>query len=97
MKQSFGTGSQDTSPRFATSYYLYGSSLAIPIPDIDLGEAAGGLLTGTATVGLAWSKLDDDGFERLLHDLLRDISDYDNVQWLTKTRAPDRGRADVAR
>jgi len=28
-------GSQDTSPRFAASYYLYGSSLAIPVPDID--------------------------------------------------------------
>ena len=28
-------GSQDTSPRFAASYYLYGSSLAIPIPDVD--------------------------------------------------------------
>ena len=28
-------GSQDTSPRFATSYYLYGSSLAIPVPDVD--------------------------------------------------------------
>src|SRR5262249_29237146 len=32
---SFSAGSQDTSPRFATSYYLYGSSLAIPIPDIE--------------------------------------------------------------
>src|SRR5262249_55736914 len=28
-------GSQDTSPRFAASYYLYGSSLVIPVPDID--------------------------------------------------------------
>ena len=28
-------GSQDTSPRFAASYYLYGSSLAIPVPDLD--------------------------------------------------------------
>jgi anaerobic selenocysteine-containing dehydrogenase len=28
-------GSQDTSPRFAASYYLYGSSLSIPVPDID--------------------------------------------------------------
>ena len=28
-------GSQDTSPRFATSYYLYGSSWAIPVPDVD--------------------------------------------------------------
>lgn len=28
-------GSQDTSPRFAASHYLYGASLAIPIPDVD--------------------------------------------------------------
>lgn len=31
----FGAGSQDVSPRFAASWYLYGSSLALPIPDID--------------------------------------------------------------
>ena len=29
------SGSQDTSPRFAASWYLYGNSLAVPIPDID--------------------------------------------------------------
>jgi len=34
-RNSFSAGSQDTSPRFATSYYLYGSSLALPVPDID--------------------------------------------------------------
>ncbi len=34
-RNSFSAGSQDTSPRFASSYYLYGSSLAVPIPDID--------------------------------------------------------------
>src|SRR5438477_9520976 len=34
-RNSFSAGSQDTSPRFVTSYYLYGSSLAIPIPDVD--------------------------------------------------------------
>ncbi len=28
-------GSQDTSPRFAVSYYLYGASLIVPVPDID--------------------------------------------------------------
>jgi len=33
--RSFGTGSQDTSPRFATSYYLYGSSFLVPIPDLE--------------------------------------------------------------
>jgi anaerobic selenocysteine-containing dehydrogenase len=31
----FGAGSQDVSPRFATSYHLYGSSLSLPVPDVD--------------------------------------------------------------
>lgn len=64
----------------------------LPVPEIDLGHAAAGRLTGTATIALPWSQLDDDGFERLLYDLLRDILEHENVQWLTKTRAPDRGR-----
>ena len=34
-RNSFSAGSQDTSPRFAASHYLYGSSLVIPVPDID--------------------------------------------------------------
>ncbi len=64
----------------------------LPVPDIDLGQAAGGHLTGTATIALPWERLKDDGFERLLYDLLRDIPEYHNVQWLMHTRAPDRGR-----
>ena len=28
-------GSQDTSPRFAASYYVYGSSWVIPVPDLE--------------------------------------------------------------
>ena len=34
-RNATSAGSQDTSPRFAASYYLYGSSLSIPIPDVD--------------------------------------------------------------
>ncbi len=34
-RNSYSASSQDTAPRFATSYWLYGSSLAIPVPDID--------------------------------------------------------------
>lgn len=34
-RNCFSAGSQDTSPRFASSYYLYGSSFAVPIPDVD--------------------------------------------------------------
>ncbi|HKJ23493.1 MAG TPA: molybdopterin-dependent oxidoreductase, partial [Myxococcota bacterium] len=31
----YSAGSQDTSPRFATSWHLYGSSFATPIPDVE--------------------------------------------------------------
>jgi hypothetical protein len=64
----------------------------LPVPDIDLGEAAAGELTGKATLALPWERLDAEGFERLLYDLLRDFPDYENVQWLMQTRAADRGR-----
>jgi anaerobic selenocysteine-containing dehydrogenase len=34
-RNSFSAGSQDTSPRFAASHYLYGNSLVMPVPDVD--------------------------------------------------------------
>jgi len=34
-KNCYSAGSQDTSPRFATSWYLYGSSFVTPIPDLE--------------------------------------------------------------
>src|SRR5262245_63088932 len=34
-KNRFSAGSQDANPRVVTSYELYGSSISIPIPDID--------------------------------------------------------------
>ncbi|AJT63882.3 hypothetical protein T261_2197 [Streptomyces lydicus] len=64
----------------------------LPVPDIDLGHASSGRLTGQASTALAWNKLTDEGFERLLFDLLRSFPDHQNVQWLSHTRAPDRGR-----
>jgi hypothetical protein len=64
----------------------------LPVPDIDLGQAAAGHLSGAATIALPWDRLDDDGFERLLYDLLRAFPDHQNVQWLMQTRAADRGR-----
>jgi Restriction endonuclease len=64
----------------------------LPVPDIDLGHAATGHLTGVATLALPWDRLNDDGFERLLYDLLRGFPEHENVQWLMQTRAPDRGR-----
>lgn len=34
-KNRTSAGSQDTSPRFAASYYLYGNILTTPVPDVD--------------------------------------------------------------
>src|SRR5207253_1801267 len=34
-RNRFSSGSQDANPRIVTSYELYGSSISIPIPDID--------------------------------------------------------------
>lgn len=64
----------------------------LPVPEIDLGRAASAHPAGGASTTLAWSTLDDEGFERLLYDLLRSFPSYQNVEWLLKTRAPDRGR-----
>lgn len=64
----------------------------IPVADIDLGQASRSRPTGGVTTDLAWGNIDDERFERLLYDLLRNLADYQNVQWLMKTRAPDRGR-----
>lgn len=64
----------------------------LPVPDLDLGHAAAGRLTGGATSALPWDRLDDVGFERLLYDLIRDLPGHQNVQWLQRTRAADRGR-----
>ncbi|MEV0058465.1 hypothetical protein [Nocardia sp. NPDC050718] len=64
----------------------------IPVPEFDLGQAAAGRLTGAASTALHWDQIDDDTFERLLYDLLREFPEHENVTWLTKTRAPDRGR-----
>lgn len=64
----------------------------LPVPDLDLGTAAEGSLTGHATTALPWDQVTDDGFERLLFDLLSAFPDHQNVKWLMQTRAPDRGR-----
>ncbi|MFF1253689.1 restriction endonuclease [Pseudarthrobacter sp. NPDC058329] len=69
-----------------------GEADPIPVPDIDLGEIGKAELTGQATTALSWTVLNPDGFERLLFDILRDLEGYQNIEWLMKTNAPDRGR-----
>jgi hypothetical protein len=64
----------------------------LPVPDIDLGVAAAGQLSGPATLALPWTQITPETFERLLFDLLNDLPGYQNVQWLQRTNAADRGR-----
>lgn len=71
---------------------IYPDVEPLPSAGFDLGIAAAYTLSGGASVQLDWEALDDDGFERLLFDLLRESPGYKNVQWLTRTHAPDGGR-----
>jgi hypothetical protein len=64
----------------------------IAVPDIDLGSASAGELSGGVATALRWVNLTDDGFERLLFDLLRGLTGYDSAEWLMKTNAADHGR-----
>jgi hypothetical protein len=70
----------------------FGDTEPIPVPEIDLGAAARARPGGGVTTALNWSVLDPDQFERLLFDLLRSLDGYQNVEWLMKTNAADRGR-----
>jgi hypothetical protein len=47
---------------------------------------------GAVTTALRWDSITDEGFERLLFNLLRGLTGYENVQWLMKTNAADHGR-----
>jgi restriction endonuclease len=64
----------------------------LSVPDIDLGAAAESDPTGGVTTALRWDSINDESFERLLFDLLRGLTGYDNVDWLMKTNASDHGR-----
>lgn len=71
---------------------LYAEDEPLPIAADDLGALVASDPSGPVTTELDWSVLDDEGFERLIFNLLGDASGYENPQWLTRTNAPDRGR-----
>lgn len=64
----------------------------LPVPRIDLGEAAARKPGGSVTTALHWGVLTDEGLERLMFDLLRGLPGYDSVEWLMRTNAADHGR-----
>jgi hypothetical protein len=71
---------------------LYGQFEPLPVDVDDLGSLAESHPAGPVSTELTWDALDDEGFERLIYNLLLTASGYENPQWLMKTRAADRGR-----
>lgn len=71
---------------------LYSELEPLPVEVEDLGALARTRPTGPVSTQLAWDALDDEGFERLVYNLLLNASGYENPRWLQKTRAADKGR-----
>jgi hypothetical protein len=71
---------------------LYGDYEPMPVQVVDLGELAETRPSGAVTTKLAWDRLDDEAFERIVFNILSDADGYENPRWLTRTNAPDRGR-----
>jgi Restriction endonuclease len=71
---------------------LYSEQEPLPVTNQDLAQLAATNPAGPVTTALEWSALDDERFERLIFNLISDAAGYENPQWLTRTRAPDRGR-----
>jgi hypothetical protein len=71
---------------------VFGENEPVPVGVRDLAEMVASKPSGPITSALSWSTLDDDAFERLIFNLISNEPGYENPQWLTKTRATDRGR-----
>ncbi|HEY6325535.1 MAG TPA: restriction endonuclease [Candidatus Cybelea sp.] len=71
---------------------LYDENEPIPITVRDLSELTSAKPQGVVVTRLNWEVLDDEGFEGVLFALISTTAGYENVQWLTRTRAADRGR-----
>ena len=71
---------------------LYTELEPVPVGVDDLSTLVESKPQGGVSTALSWEVLDDEAFERLIFDLLSNAAGYENVQWLTKTRAPDQGR-----
>lgn len=71
---------------------LYADLEPVPVEVDDLGALVSTKPKGAVATKLDWGAIDDEGFERLMFNLLLAASNYENPQWLTRTNAPDRGR-----
>jgi hypothetical protein len=71
---------------------LYTDVEPMPVSGVDLGELAESHPEGRVSTKLHWPAIDDEGFERLIFNLISNTPGYENSRWLTKPHAPDGGR-----
>ncbi|WP_311524545.1 restriction endonuclease [uncultured Corynebacterium sp.] len=64
----------------------------LPVPKVDIGLLSQQDLPGEASSDLPWEKLSAADLERVLFDILRSLEHHQNVEWLQKTNAADKGR-----
>lgn len=64
----------------------------IPVDVEDLGDLVRAKPRGSVPTELRWERLTDEDFERVIFSLISTTEGYENPEWLTHTRAPDRGR-----
>lgn len=71
---------------------LYGQDDPIPVTVGDLGELVASRPSGPIPTKLNWERLTEEDFERLIFALFSGEPGYENPEWLTQTRAADKGR-----
>lgn len=71
---------------------LYTEDEPIEVSLEDLGSISINSEDKPVTTALNWANLDDDGFERLIFNLISEEQGYKNPKWLMRTNAPDKGR-----
>lgn len=80
----------------AVSLYLqqnvYDENEPIPVDVQDLSTLVASRPIGAIPTKLHWENLTFEEFERLIFSLISNETEYENAQWLMKTKAPDKGR-----
>lgn len=71
---------------------LYTELEPLPTEATDLGVLVQAAPEGAVATRLRWDRLDDDGFERLVFNLIVGAPEYENARWDTRTRAADGSR-----
>lgn len=72
--------------------FIYDANEPIKSEIDDLGDLDDKTVHGPISRKLNWKNINDEEFERLIFSLFTSATEYENVQLLTKTNAPDRGR-----